>query len=1031
MPLMNPPTIREAASGMPSNIVNPSQLLGVRADDAEASTHAPTESPASRDECPAIAPANADLPPTVDLTPEGPARGIEDVARAFEEFRARTRSADPALVESWCLSLQANDAVLAFQEVHRSSPLEATRLARAAAEMPRAGQEWLGFRLLEELGRGAFGRVFLARQENLANRLVALKVSTDLFSETQTLALLQHTNIVPIYSAYRSGPLQAVCMPYFGATTLADLIRALGATPTLPSSGKMVVGTLSQRREPGSHATATSQQPNPPSTGVAVSTFVAEAPSHEPGGDVPHPEAVLDTLKRLSYVEAVLWIGARLAEGLAHAHERGVVHRDLKPANVLLTDEGQPMLLDFNLSDNASLRGAAVARLGGTLPYMAPENLAALRGGPVPAIDPRGDLYSLGVILFELLTAHHPFPTPRLAPDELVPRMIRDRQTVPLVRHWNSRVSAAAESIVRRCLEPNPDRRYQSAAQLVEDLERQRANLPLRHAPEPSTRERAAKWLRRHQRLAAAMLVAIAVFAALVVPAAWYAGREGRLHRAAHETRKQFVADRLVAERILNRPVPGRTDLTDGVRAARAAIDRYDVLKGPSWQEAALVQRLPENERAELKEEVGDLLLMLARATVIQADDDREHQDELARTALAFNVRAEQDCMGQPFSRAGWLQRADLARRLGEKELEVSARQRATQTPPRTARDHLLLARELMGTREFKEALPHLRVATDLDSHLFWAWYCQGACHFEMRQDIEALQCYRAGLAIWPETYELRLGRGLVYQRQARWDEAIADLDVAVRLRPEEPETYVHRASLKLEMHHPKDALEDLDRALKMDNRLTRAWFLSAMARRRLDDAEGAKRDFAEGMRIEPADAEGWYERGRARLESDPKGSLTDLDRALQLNPRFLPAMQSKGYILADVLKKNAEALVVMDRVVALYPDYTPARLGRGVLRARLGQLYEAREDARACLDQSNEATTLYQTSNIYSLTSTRVEGDRQKALSLLTAALRAGFGLAMVENDPDFIPLRNDPEFRKCVEAARTLRSNWGKQTR
>src|SRR5262249_7179246 len=111
-------------------------------------------------------------------------------------------------------------------------------LAEAAARMPGAGDDFLGFRLLEELGRGAFGRVFLARQGDLADRQVVLKISADLHGESQTLAQLQHTNIVPVYSVHRARPFQAVCMPYFGATTLADVLKRLHEEPSLPDSGK-------------------------------------------------------------------------------------------------------------------------------------------------------------------------------------------------------------------------------------------------------------------------------------------------------------------------------------------------------------------------------------------------------------------------------------------------------------------------------------------------------------------------------------------------------------------------------------------------------------------------------------------------------------------------------------------------------------------------------------------------------------------------------------------------------------------------
>ena len=84
----------------------------------------------------------------------------------------------------------------------------------------------------------------LAQQGNLANRPVVLKVSTELFSESQTLAQLQHTNIVPIYSVHQEGPFQAVCMPYFGTTTLASVCTGLKNRQSLPDSGKHFVSTL-------------------------------------------------------------------------------------------------------------------------------------------------------------------------------------------------------------------------------------------------------------------------------------------------------------------------------------------------------------------------------------------------------------------------------------------------------------------------------------------------------------------------------------------------------------------------------------------------------------------------------------------------------------------------------------------------------------------------------------------------------------------------------------------------------------------
>ncbi len=275
------------------------------------------------------------------------------------------------------------------------------KLTEGLTPFPEVGQEFLGFRLVAELGRGAFGRVYLARQGDLADRPVALKVSTGCFAESQKLARLQHTHIVPVYSFHRAGSLQAVVMPYFGPTTLADVLEDLGHRDTLPASGKGLVSTLHSRRTRSGVVAVV----RPPSAPVAPSARIEGRTA--PSADVPATLTTLRMLEGLSYVEAALWIGARLAEGLAHAHERGVLHRDLKPANVLLTDEGQPMLLDFNLAEDVKAPGEA-GRVGGTLPYMAPEHLAAYQGRPVD-VDARSDIYALGVILYELLTGRHPF----------------------------------------------------------------------------------------------------------------------------------------------------------------------------------------------------------------------------------------------------------------------------------------------------------------------------------------------------------------------------------------------------------------------------------------------------------------------------------------------------------------------------------------------------------------------------------------------------------------------------------------------
>jgi eukaryotic-like serine/threonine-protein kinase len=250
--------------------------------------------------------------------------------------------------------------------------------------LPVVGDKLFGFRLVHELGRGSFAGVFLASQDDLASRPVVLKVSNLERDEPQTMALLQHTHIVPIHSVHedkRAG-LRAVCLPYFGGASLSAVLKQAGVGTVVVRSGEELV--------------------------QALQAIQAPLPEAEPGGP-PQTMAgdpkVLTLLKGCNYPEAAAWIVARLAEGLQHSHSRGVLHRDIKPSNVLLGMDGQPLLLDFNLAQVT--RGERVrVVLGGTINYMAPEHLRLLAArDPAGArqVDHRADIYSLGMVLLAAL----------------------------------------------------------------------------------------------------------------------------------------------------------------------------------------------------------------------------------------------------------------------------------------------------------------------------------------------------------------------------------------------------------------------------------------------------------------------------------------------------------------------------------------------------------------------------------------------------------------------------------------------------
>src|SRR5262249_44471409 len=145
-------------------------------------------------------------------------------------------------------------------------------------------------------------------------------------------------------------------------------------------------------------------------------------------------------------------------------------------------------------------------------------HLRAFQSG-ASAPDERGDLYAVGVILYNLLTGRQPFPTYKGPMQETVRLMLEDRQKpAASPRQWNKAVTPALEAIVLKCLEADPGRRHQKARHWKEDLERQFRHLPLKHTPEPSLRERLDKFARRHPYLTStASVCSLALAAVLVV----------------------------------------------------------------------------------------------------------------------------------------------------------------------------------------------------------------------------------------------------------------------------------------------------------------------------------------------------------------------------------------------------------------------------------------------------------------------------------------------------------------------------------
>lgn len=350
--------------------------------------------------------------------------------------------------------------------------------------MPSAPPQLLGdFELVREIGRGGMGVVYEARQVSL-NRKVALKVlgpgwgltgrAIDRFRhEAEAAARLHHTHIVPVYATGAHDGVHYYAMELIEGPSLDRVLKHL--------------------RGPAE----------------AVPAALAQTTDHEPNIGVAH-EAGLSGSSLSSggaYFDNVARMVAAVADALDYAHQQGVIHRDIKPGNLLVSSDGRLSLNDFGLARILEQPGmTTTGEFVGTPLYMAPEQIAA---GRVP-VDHRADVYSLGATLYEMLTLQPPFRGERR--DQVIAQVLHKEPAAP--RRINAKVPVDLETICLKAMDKDPDRRYQTAAAMADDLRRyvNRFAIGARRAS-PLTRLR--KWARRNPALSVAgFVILLAVTAA-------------------------------------------------------------------------------------------------------------------------------------------------------------------------------------------------------------------------------------------------------------------------------------------------------------------------------------------------------------------------------------------------------------------------------------------------------------------------------------------------------------------------------------
>jgi serine/threonine protein kinase/tetratricopeptide (TPR) repeat protein len=851
------------------------------------------------------------------------------------------------------------------------------------------------YRLLEQIGEGGFGVVFMAEQTQPLRRQVALKVLktgmdtrqivTRFEAERQALAIMDHPHIAKVHD----GGITVSGRPYF----VMELVK-----------------------------------------GQPITAFC----------DQNH----LTPRQRLELFVAV-------CQAVQHAHQKGIIHRDLKPSNVLVAlCDGKPVpkVIDFGVAKavgqslTAETMVTGFGAIVGTLEYMPPEQAVLNQLD----IDTRSDVYSLGVLLYELLTGSPPFsrieidrsgmlemlrvireqepskPSTKLSTAEGLPTLAANRGMEPA--KLTKLVRGELDWIVMKALEKDRDRRYETANALATDVQRYLADEPVLACP-PSAGYRFKKFARRNKgrlTVAAGVFVAVTVTAASLgwtvrdraARAAAVAARgaevEGQVRDTLNTARVMIAENKLTAARRKLAQARGQLNEWPALDALTAEIEAGEAQLDLFQQILDLIERAHEAETAPLLEATvaadgprpsGQLSVASPGVThvirgryipkptpppesspVSQAPPKPPGKWERRPAAAVPLLREALRCYGD-LEHGAWdrrhhegllgAQQVEHIRRLVYEELlwladDIVRRQEAHQSEgwisrEAAAREALVYLGKAESTRPPTQALYALRahcrnavgeataaqadqkradqtLATTALDH-----YLRGQAAYDAKQLAEGVQAFEAALRLEPTHYWSLMWLGYCLcdlgQTPEDFTGAARVFTGCILKRPDHAHAHYCRGNAYSRLRRYQDAVADFSRAIELSPSYTSAWNNRALAYYRLDRPEKTVEDSSRAIELNPDSTSAWNNRGWAHNKlNQPQQAISDFTRAIQLNPKSATAWCGRG--LAHIaLDQPDKAVEDCSRAIQLDPNYTSAWNNRGVAHNKLNQPDQAVAD--------------------------------------------------------------------------------------
>ena len=738
------------------------------------------------------------------------------------------------------------------------------------------------------------------------------------------------------------------------------------------------------------------------------------------------------------------------SKAVDHAHRNGVIHRDIKPANLMVEEAGdgfRVVVLDFGIAraieggERFSMSGDVV----GTPAYMSPEQA---KGGE---LDERADVYSLGASLYEILTGKAPFEGGTVY--DLLKKVEEDEPLAP--RRMDSRIAHDLETIVLKCLEKDRERRYESAKDLADDIDRflegeailaKRANTIYRLRMKLAKRKAVVVTAG----IAAVLLTALLGWWILVgLPHSRYLGSLAEGRKLWEEARVAAITG-VSPGQIRKKAGAAREHFEEAIRAQSDAVGHLMRGRCLALEMDEAGAQAAFEKAFELDGGNADARVELAKSLLLKYVASRgaplTGNAEVSATPY-FGAHASE----RPEER-GWLDRAE-----GLLKGDVAATQRG-----------LLKGLIAMGKPDYPEATEQLAVYTKEERWDAQALMLEAMCRYYVRDFEAAITVLDRSLVLVPRSEGFRW-RGLIKEAKGLYDEAIADFNKAIEADPKHSRAFANRGIVKQIKGLLDDAIADYSKAIELDPTSALAYTNRGNGRFSKGMVEEAMADYTKAIDLDPAYMSAWHNRAYVKqIKGLHEEAIADFKKAIELEPKAWWAHLNRGNSL-HALGRLDEAIADYTKTVELDPKNAGALANRGHMKQAKGLQEEAVADWKMALEAAPpgwpqradlknrisgpEAMRLFQEGSrlhgekrypeaiekfkklidehpkteqaIPSAYNTAccyaILGEKENALEWLEKAVKLGYSDAdHIDKDSDFDSLRSEPGYRKIVEGLR-----------